>query len=391
MSFGSVKDASVTSRPVAEPSKWVSVDAAALRHNLGAVRQHLSSGGAGEKEPAVIAVVKADAYGHGMARAAQEFVAAGASMLAVTTAEEALDLCASGLTAPVLVFLPPPTPALPDLIAADITVTVADASDIDRTQAAAAGIGRIAAIHLKVDSGMGRLGVLPGSAVAVAQSIASAPNLKLAGVYTHFARALDPDGAPTRRQFDTFRQVLDGMEKAGIDPGMRHCANSAAVLLDRAYWLDAVRPGTILYGQYPAGHLPKTLALRDSWKLQVRVASVREVPAGSAIGYGGEFVTKRTTRLAILPIGYSDGFTVAPASVNSGMRGVKSLLASLRPGHSGPTVTVRDRKAPVVGRVAMQLTSIDVTEIPGVEVGDIVTVPARRLMTSSRIPRIYSE
>jgi alanine racemase len=377
------------------------VSGSALRHNARAICAHLetvekaakpsliAAGKAGG--PSMIAVVKADAYGHGLVPAARIFEDAGAALLAVTTAEEALELRAGGVAAEILVFLPPPASQVTELAASGIHVTVAGADDIARLQAGAEKAKRSARVHLKVDSGMGRLGVLPGQAVDVAKTVASTPWLELAGVYTHFARALEADASPTRRQFETFEKVLAGLAVAGIDPGLRHCANSAALLMDSRYWLDAVRPGTLLYGQYPAGHLPRALDLKDSWKLHVRVAVVREVPAGTAIGYGGEFVTRRATRLAVLPIGYSDGFTVAPASVNAGLRGVKSLIASLRPGHTGPTVTVRDRKAPVVGRVAMQLTSIDVTDIPGVAVGDIVTVPARRLMTSSRIPRIYEE
>ena len=121
------------------------------------------------------------------------------------------------------------------------------------------------------------------------------------------------------------------------------------------------------------------------------VRTVRHERGPVRVGYGGEFVTRRQTKLAVLPLGYADGFTVTPSSTMTGMRGVKSLLAGLRPGHTGPTVTIRDRKAPVVGRVAMQLTSVDVTDIPDVAVGDPVTVPARRIMTSSRIPRIYGD
>ena len=150
--------------------------------------------------------------------------------------------------------------------------------------------------------------------------------------------------------------------------------------------LDAVRPGTILYGQYPSAAVPRTLKLRDTWRMQARVISVREVPAGSAIGYGGEFRTRRPSRLAVLPVGYADGFTTAPASGLRGWRGLKSLL---RP--APVTVTVRGKHALVVGRVAMQTCIIDVTDIPGVSAGDAVTIPMRRLMASARLPRLYVE
>ena len=155
--------------------------------------------------------------------------------------------------------------------------------------------------------------------------------------------------------------------------------------------LDAVRPGTILYGQYPSAAVPRTLDLQDTWRLQARVVAVRDVPAGTAVGYGGEYVTRRPTRLAVLPIGYADGFTVAPASATAGWRGVKTLLRDLAGRGPGLHVTVRGRRAPVLGRVAMQICMVDVTDIPGVDVGDIATIPARRITASARLPRVYED
>jgi len=375
----------------AQSVKWVSVSRSGLRQNAQAIIQHLGAGQSDGPSPTLIAVVKADAYGHGLIQAAQVFETAGVDMFAVTTGDEALDLRAGDIESDILVFLPPADDQLQDLIHANAILTVTDETDVARISAKAARLQTPVRVHMKIDSGMGRLGALPGDVAALGAAIGKAPGVTLAGVYTHFARALDPDAAPTKAQFTTFQNSLAALAQAGIDPGMRHCANSAGILLDNRYWLDAVRPGTILYGQYPAGHLPKALKLSDSWRLNVRIAALRTVPSGTPIGYGGEFVTRRQTKLAVLPLGYADGFTVTPSSTMTGMRGVKSLLAGLRPGHTGPTVTIRDRKAPVVGRVAMQLTSVDVTDIPDVAVGDTVTVPARRIMTSSRIPRIYGD
>ena len=197
---------------------------------------------------------------------------------------------------------------------------------------------------------------------------------------------MEKDETATRRQFDEFDRVLRGLERAGIDPGLRHCANSAALVRFPDLRLDAVRPGTILYGQYPSAAVPRTLDLRETWRMSARVVAVRDMPAGSAIGYGGEFVTRRPTKLAVLPVGYADGFTVAPASVGAGLRGLKNLL---RP--APVTVTVRGKRAPVVGRVAMQICTVDVTDIAGVSVGDVVTIPARRITASARLPRLYED
>ena len=334
----------------------------------------------------VIAVVKANAFGHGAGEAAQVFQSAGAKCFAVTTPDEARELRNAGITERMLVFLPPLPEQIEVLLSAGCDLTVCDSDGVAAIAEAAQRMGLVASVQLKVDTGMGRLGVLPAEAPALARQIAANPSLRFAGIYTHFARALEKNDAAVRRQFAVFQKALTDLERAGVDPGLRHCANSAAAVRFPEMRLDAVRLGTILYGQYPSAAVPRTLKLRDTWRMQARLVSVRDVPAGSAIGYGGEFRTRRLSRLAVLPVGYADGFTTAPASAAQGVRGLKSWL---RP--APLTVTVRGSRAPVVGRVAMQTCIIDVTDVPGVAAGDIVTVPMRRLMASARLPRLYIE
>ncbi len=366
------------------PDAWVSVSRSALGHNFHAVRSLLAQGT--DKPPRIIAVVKANAFGHGAGETARIFQDAGADFFAVTTPGEAMELRAAGITGRILVFLPPLPEQVGALLAADLELTVGDAASLDAVADKARAAGLTASVHLKVDTGMGRLGALPSEALAMAQKIADAPSLRFAGIYTHFARALEKDETATRRQFDEFDRVLRGLERAGIDPGLRHCANSAALVRFPDLRLDAVRPGTILYGQYPSGAVPRALDLRETWRMQARVVAVRHVPKGTAVGYGGEYVTRRPTTLAVLPVGYADGFTVVPASVASGWRGLKNWL---RP--APITVTVRGRRAPVIGRVAMQICTADVTDIPDVSVGDVVTVPARRITAGARLPRLYED
>ena len=362
------------------PDVWISVSRSALRHNFGAVQALVGP------NVTVMAVVKANAFGHGAGETARVFQEAGASFFAVTTPDEALELREAGITGRILVFLPPLPEQIDTLLQAGCDLTVCDSADITVIAEAAQKLGLIGAVHLKVDTGMGRLGVLPGEASAAAQQIASAPSLRFAGIYTHFARALEKNEAATRRQFALFQNVLTELEHAKIDVGLRHCANSAALVRFPEMRLDAVRPGTILYGQYPSAAVPRTLTLQDTWRMQARIVSVRDVPAGSAIGYGAEYRTRRASRLAVLPIGYADGFTTAPASGSRGWRGLKSML---RP--APITVMVRGKRAPVAGRVAMQTCVVDVTDIPGVAAGDSAIVPARRLMASARLPRVFSE
>ncbi len=368
------------------PDAWISVSRSALRHNFQAVRSLLAQGTV--TPPQIIAVVKANAFGHGAGETAQIFQDAGADFFAVTTPAEALELRAAGISGRILVFLPPLPEQIGTLLAADIDLTVGAAADVEAVANAARTVAQDARVHLKVDTGMGRLGALPPEALALGQQIAGTPALCFAGIYTHFARALEKDETAARRQFDEFDRVLRGLEHAGINPGLRHCANSAALVRFPDLRLDAVRPGTILYGQYPSGAVPRALDLRETWRMEARVVAVRSVPAGSALGYGGEWVTRRPTTLAVLPVGYADGFTVAPASINSGWRGLKNWL---RPAPAPVTVTIRGKRAPVVGRVAMQICTVDVTGIPDVSVGDVVTVPARRITASARLPRLYEE
>ena len=366
------------------PNTWISVSRSALRHNFESVQALL--GQDTSKPPQIIAVVKANAFGHGAGETARIFQDAGADFFAVTTPGEALELRAAGITGRLLVFLPPLPEQIETLLAAALDLTVGDAAGLDAVAKVALASGKTAPVHLKVDTGMGRLGALPPEALTLAKRIAQTPSLRFAGIYTHFARALEKDETATRRQFDEFDRVLRGLEHAGIDPGLRHCANSAALVRFPDLRLDAVRPGTILYGQYPSGAVPRTLDLRETWRMQTRIVAVRDVPAGSAVGYGGDYVTRRPSKLAVLPVGYADGFTVAPASVSSGWRGLKNLLWP-----APITVTVRGRRAPVVGRVAMQICTVDVSGIPDVAVGDVVTVPARRITAGARLVRLYED
>ena len=361
-------------------SARIEVSRAALRHNFGAVQALVG--------PSVqlIAVVKANAFGHGAGETARTFLEAGADFFAVTTPAEALELREAGITGRVLVFLPPLPDQMDALLTAGCDLTVCDSSTVSAAADAARRLGVTASVHLKIDTGMGRLGVLPGEALPIAQQIADAPALSLAGTYTHFARALEQGDAPTRRQFAVFEKVLAELKDAKIDPGLRHCANSAAAVRFPEMRLDAVRPGTILYGQYPSAAVPRILTLKETWRMRTRIASVRELPTGSPVGYGGEWTTRRRTTLAVLPVGYADGFTVSPQSASRGWRGLRQLF---RP--ALVTVTVRGSRAPIVGRVAMQTCTVDVTDIPGVTAGDVVSIPARRLTASARLPRLFVE
>jgi len=369
------------------PNAWVTVSRGALRHNWDAVRRLVTP--AEGAAPRLITVVKANAFGHGAADTARTFQDAGANFFAVTTLAEGVELRDAGIGGRILVFLPPLPEQWDATVAYDLDATVCDEAGLRGLAQAARTQGRILNAHLKVDTGMGRLGALPDAALPLARVLAAEPSLTFAGLYTHFARALEDDSQSARRQFALFQQVIVRLQNEGINVGLRHCANSAALVRFPEMRLDAVRPGTLLYGQYPSAAVPRALDLQDTWQLQARIVAVRDVPAGASVGYGGEWTARRASRLAVLPIGYADGFGISPASAGQGWRGVKTLLRGLRGG--GLTVSVRGRRAPVVGRVAMQICTADVSDIPGVSAGDIVTLPARRITTSARLPRVYQD
>ena len=372
------------SKQIEGHTSWVEVGLSALKHNLAEVRTLVG--------PAVkiMAVVKADAYGHGVAKAAKAFADAGADYFGVTTVEEGLAVRAAGIRAPVLIF----SPLLPDqmeaALSADLEQTVCDLSPAEALSAAAERMGKSARVHVKVDTGMGRLGVVPGDCPDFMYRLLNFPAIEAAGVYTHFADTDSKDFSAAREQNAEFSALVDLLAAKDIPLGLRHAASSAAILNLPESRYDMVRPGTILYGQYPVRLVERKLDLRETWCLKTRIVALRKLPRGAKVGYGGEFITARPTLAAVLPIGYSDGFTLMPESVAQRAAQPLRTIARKLLGVAGvSTVTIREREAPVIGRVSMQMCSVDVTDIPGAQIGDEVIVPARRTTTSSRIPRVY--
>lgn len=376
---------------VPEYNCWIKVDSTALLHNVRALQGLLNTGvHSGRTGPSIIGVVKANGYGLGLAGVARLFTASGIDRFAVTTPAEGVALRDAGITADILVFAPPLAEQCALFGAHRLTATVTNLHELESLSEASSKSGTCTDVHLKIDTGMARFGVSPEEAPILARRIADcADRISLRGTYTHFATALELDKRKLERSFSLFLSTVEQIAAGGVNPGIRHCANSAAILLDERYWLDAVRPGTLLYGQFPGRSVPKRLELADAFEMQARVLSVKNISVGTAVGYGAEFIAKRPSKIAVLGVGFADGFAVSPVSAFSGLRGVRALIAGLT-GRNTVAVTVRHRSAPVVGRIAMQTCMIDVTDVPGVAVGDVAVVPARRVTVSSLLPRIYS-
>ena len=329
------------------------IDLAALAHNYReAVR--LAEG------RQVIAVVKADAYGHGAVPVARRLLAAGCARLAVATVSEAAELRAAAVRVPLLLLGGIHDAAEADDAAAlDLIPVVQHAGHVPLLARAAREHGRRLGLELEVDTGMGRMGVAPEDVAALAAAIAREEALALEGVYTHLACADEGDLASTRRQLTLFGEVLAGLRARSLAPGRVHVANSAALVaapeladaLPPA--VNAVRPGLMLYGVQPAAGRTGLAELRPVMSLRTRVANVRHVRRGDPVGYGATFRAKQRGRIATLPVGYADGL---PWSLGNR-------------GH----VLLRGRKVRIAGRVSMDLVTLDVGELP-VEIGDPVLV-----------------
>ena len=332
---------------------WVEVDLDAIAHNVETL-QRLAA-------PAqLMAVVKADGYGHGAVMVARTALAHGARRLAVAVVEEGVHLRQSAIACPILVmgWTPPWQYGL--ALRYDLELTVSSEEEARALAEAARREGRRVRVHLKVDTGMGRLGLRwdhPRLA-EVAARIAGLGGLELVGVFTHLATADDPDASLTEEQLARFGRIVATLDERGLRPLLRHAANSAALLRLPGARYDLVRPGIALYGLEPFRGAVAAFDLRPALAWKTRVALVKEVPAGTPISYGATFVTRRPSRIAVLPVGYADGLRRALS--NRGQ------------------VLVGGRRVPIVGRVCMDQVMVDVTDAGPVAVGDEAVLIGRQ-------------
>lgn len=324
------------------------IDLRALTHNLRQVRSAIGPG------PGIMAVVKADAYGHGAVAVARLLEGLGVWGFGVATVEEGVQLRRAGIRLPVIVMGAAFGDDHREVIAHDLLPMVGDPGDIDRFAAAAqsAACSRFA-VHVKIDTGMTRLGVSEALFDEFVRRCARYPWLRVDGLATHFYAAEERNSAPTLEQLAAFLRCIEHAREMGAVPQLLHAANSAAALRFPATRFDLVRVGILLYGARPSENVP-TIDLRPALSWSTRINAIREVPAGTSISYGGSFVTSRVSRIATLPVGYADGYARALSN--------------------RAQVLVRGKRAPVVGQICMDLSMVDISEIEDVEVGDSVTL-----------------
>ena len=370
---------------------WADISLDDLEYNYHSIRSRLPSG------TRYLGVMKADAYGHGAVPVSRALADLGAEYLAVSNLEEAVQLRRGEIRLPILILGYTPPEYAENMIYLDITQEVHSLEYAKELDASLAGTNYILNVHLKLDTGMTRIGFFAYDnerTLDELKQVAALPHLRIEGVFMHFCVAdstAGEDVAFTRLQFQRFTDMLSAMEGVGIRPEIRHCCNSGATILYPEYALDMVRPGIITYGNAPSEELEGAISLRPMMSLHSMIAQVRTVPAGTDISYGRLYRTKETTRAAVLPIGYADG------------------LSRLLTGKA--SFYLHGAMVPVIGRICMDMCMLDVSAVPVAKPGDIVTifgydedgtlVPCERLASaqgtinyellcqiSKRIPRI---
>jgi alanine racemase len=360
----------IAGRPV-----WLEVHTAALEANFRAVRKHLDSASAANNGARVkiLAVVKGNGYGHGTAAAARAFARSGADWLGVTCSQEGVEVREAGVRKPVLVLTGFWPGEESRLIEYQLIPAVTDCSQLlplERAVARAAGKRRPHStkrfeFHLKIDTGMNRLGIAPAALECVARTLRQCPHLRLSGTFTHLASSEDFTSTQTEEQAAVFAAALARMRELDLSPGITHLANSAAVVARPGTWADMVRPGAVLYGYHQNFNPPEMrlealrhLPVQPAINFCTRVVALKEIPPGAAVGYNARFRASQPARVAILAAGYADG---VPRNLS----------------HSG-RVILRGHFAPLAGVVSMDLIAVDVTAVEGVRLGDVAIIYGRR-------------
>jgi alanine racemase len=387
------------SRPV-----WAEISLSALVNNLNAIRKYVNPPSEKRKTPRkILSIVKGNGYGHGGPQVAKALEKAGSDWFGVTCTDEGIALRKAGVRNPVLILTSFVHGEEQRLIEHGLTAVIHRCDQLALLDRAAAKRGRKRApFHLKIDSGMNRLGIATSDVECFARQLAKCKHLELTGIFTHFASSEafsdSAAGRQTAEQEERFYAALARLRALGIDPGLVHLANSAAIVTRPETWADMVRPGAILYGYHPGydpvekrPEIEARLPLTGVMSLRTRIISLREVPANTGVGYNSSFVTKRPSRIGVLAAGYGDGIH-------------RSL------GNKG-SVLLHGTLAPIVGIISMDVTMIDVTDVSEAQTGDVATVygvdgkdrhPAHLVarsigtvtsdllcMVSQRVPRFY--
>ncbi|HEY9636617.1 MAG TPA: alanine racemase [Coleofasciculaceae cyanobacterium] len=328
---------------------WVEIDQAALSHNVRQLKTLLNP------STKLMAVVKADAYGHGATMVSRTVLDAGAGGLCVATLPEGIQLRQTGIEAPVLLLGATNSPDQVRAIAHwQLQPTVCTPQQALVFSETLSELKKTLSVHLKLDTGMSRLGMPWQEAKEFVYLVQRLPYLEIASVYSHLATADSPDTTVMKLQHQRFEEAIAQLQDAGLTPPRLHLANSAATLTDPALHYDWVRVGLALYGLYPAEHLRNVVDLKPVMQVKARVTQVKTVPPGTGVSYGYKFIADRQIRLAVVGIGYADGI---PRNLSNQM-----------------TVIIRGKRVPQIGAITMDQLMLDVSEIPDLQTGEVVTL-----------------
>jgi alanine racemase len=337
---------------------WAEVSLKAIEHNLRVIRKHMAP-----RNPKILAVVKSNAYGLGAVPIAKTLQRAGTEWFGVTCANEGIELREAGIRKRILVLTGFWPGEEKRLIKHGLTMTVSRADDLKYLERAAKSSHLKAKVpfHLKINTGMNRLGIAPEEIDTFARLLSESRHIQLEGTYTHFASAEDFTSGQTCTQEKLFLSCLDRMRSLGVNPGIVHMANSGAISARPETWADMVRPGAILYGYYQSFDPPEKkqevmgrMPLEPALSLRARIIALRDLAPGQSVGYAARFISKRPSRIAVINAGYADG--VVRALTNKGQ------------------ALVRGRRVPLVGTISMDLTTLDVTDVPDAKLGDVVSI-----------------
>ena len=328
---------------------WVEINLDAIANNVKNIKKLIG------KKKELMAVVKGNAYGHDILEIASVVLNNGATRLAVARLEEGIFLRKSGITVPILVLGLTLKQQVEPLVSYNITPTVSEYEMIEKLSDSAFKEDKIVKVHLKVDTGMGRIGIPPNHVLNFIKKVKVLKNVEIEGIFTHFSVADEKDKSYTEAQFKKFVEVLNILEKEGIRIPVKHVGNSATLLDLPHMWLDMVRPGISLYGLYPSEDVQKTIKLTPAYSFKTRIVFLKELLQGEDVGYGRTYTTKKKrTVVASLPVGYADGYN--------------RLLSNKG------EVLVKGKRFPIIGRICMDQCIIDVTDLSQVKIGDEVVL-----------------
>ncbi len=366
---------------------WCEISKNALEHNLAQIQKFVGG------KCAIMAVVKANAYGHGAAEISKTALEAGAKMLGVSSFVEAKQLREAGIKAPIVILGFTPAENYLDMVKFDITVTIRSLDVARALSTAARRKDKIAKVWIKVDTGMHRLGLNPAEVLFFVKKVQNLPNLALTGIFTHFAEADNSNLDFTKKQVDSFKKLLNELENEGIKIPIVSAANSAAAIKLPEAHFDLVRIGIAMYGLKPSLDFDYGLALKSALEFKTEITQITEIDKGETVGYGREFTAKRPTLVATLAVGYGDGFRRGPKNWEE--------------------VLIRGQRVPLIGRVSMDQASADITDlradirrgeevvligksgnekISAEEVADKLGTISYEVVTavSARVPRVYA-